>query len=74
MTLELTPLAHRFLAGARVRLQVSGGSHPRFVRNLGTNERGEGATRTVPSHRTIQHAPAATSRLHLPIAVVGSVR
>jgi hypothetical protein len=28
--------AHRFAAGHRVRLQVSGGAHPRFARNPGT--------------------------------------
>ena len=30
--------AHRFRAGHRIRLQVSGGAHPRYARNLGTGE------------------------------------
>ena len=36
--LELDAVAHRFAAGARIRLLVAGGSHPRFARNLGTGE------------------------------------
>lgn len=34
--IELWPTAHRFAAGRRVRVQVSGGAHPRFSRNPGT--------------------------------------
>jgi hypothetical protein len=30
---RLGPCAHRFLAGHRIRLQVSGGAYPRFARN-----------------------------------------
>ncbi|MET7399877.1 CocE/NonD family hydrolase [Dactylosporangium sp. NPDC005572] len=33
---ELWPTAHRFAAGRRIRVQVSGGAHPRFSRNPGT--------------------------------------
>jgi putative CocE/NonD family hydrolase len=33
---ELWPTAHRFAAGRRIRIQVSGGAHPRFSRNPGT--------------------------------------
>ena len=32
------PTAYRFGAGHRVRVQVSSGSHPVYVRNLGTGE------------------------------------
>jgi len=34
----LWPMAHRFSRGHRVRVQVSGGAHPRFARNPGTGE------------------------------------
>ena len=34
----LPDTAHRFRAGHRIRLQVSGGAHPRYARNLGTGE------------------------------------
>jgi putative CocE/NonD family hydrolase len=33
VSLRLGPCAHRFLAGHRIRLQVSGGAYPRFARN-----------------------------------------
>ena len=35
---ELWPVAHRFAAGHRIRLQVSSGAHPRYARNPGTGE------------------------------------
>jgi uncharacterized protein len=35
-TVPMAGAAHRFLAGHRLRLQVSGGAHPRFARNPGT--------------------------------------
>ncbi|MCL2418857.1 MAG: CocE/NonD family hydrolase [Conexibacteraceae bacterium] len=33
---DLWPIAHRFAAGHRIRLQVSSGAYPRYVRNPGT--------------------------------------
>jgi putative CocE/NonD family hydrolase len=36
ITVVLWPIAHRFEAGHRIRVQVSGGAHPRFARNPGT--------------------------------------
>jgi putative CocE/NonD family hydrolase len=44
----MSSTAHRFGAGHRVRLQVSGGAHPRFARNTGTAEQIATATRLVP--------------------------
>jgi putative CocE/NonD family hydrolase len=35
---QLWPMAHRFAAGHRIRLQVSSGAHPRYARNPGTGE------------------------------------
>jgi putative CocE/NonD family hydrolase len=35
-TFGLWPIAHRFAAGHRIRLQVSSGAHPRYARNPGT--------------------------------------
>lgn len=35
---DLWPIAHRFAPGHRIRLQVSSGAHPRYVRNPGTGE------------------------------------
>ena len=38
ITVPMWPAAHRFLAGHRIRVQVSAGAHPRFSRNPGTGE------------------------------------
>ena len=42
------PVAHRFAAGSRLRLLVACGAHPRFARNLGTDDPPETATAGVP--------------------------
>ena len=36
--LQLDAMAHRFTPGTRIRLQISGGAHPRYARNLGTDQ------------------------------------
>jgi putative CocE/NonD family hydrolase len=38
LTVPMSATAHRFAAGHRLRLQVSGGAHPRFARNTGSGE------------------------------------
>jgi hypothetical protein len=48
ITLSLSATAHRFPAGHRLRVQVSAGAHPRFLRNTGTDEPLATATRLVP--------------------------
>ena len=42
-----------FRAGSRIRVLVAGGSHPRFVRNLGTDEPLATGTRLVPATHTV---------------------
>jgi putative CocE/NonD family hydrolase len=64
----LPETAHRFRAGHRIRLQVSGGAHPRYARNLGTGEPAGQATRGVPTNHTICHGGTAPSSLTLPRA------
>jgi putative CocE/NonD family hydrolase len=49
--------AHAFLAGHRLRLQVSSGAHPRYARNLGTDEPVGTATRLVTNDVEILHDP-----------------
>lgn len=61
--LDLDPIAHRFAAGARIRVMVAGGSHPHYLRNHGTGEPAWTATRMVPS----THEIGAGSRLLLPV-------
>jgi putative CocE/NonD family hydrolase len=65
--LELWPTAHRFVAGHRLRVQVSGGAHPRYARNLGTGEPLATATRTVPSTISVHHDAHLTSVITLPV-------
>jgi putative CocE/NonD family hydrolase len=64
LTVRLSPCAHRLLAGHRLRLQVSGGAHPQYARNLGTAEPLATGTSLKPACYTIHHAD---TRLTLPI-------
>ena len=65
--LSLDAIAHRFAAGSRIRVQVSGGAHPQYARNLGTDEDQTTSTRLVPSHRTVAHGRGGTSHVVLPV-------
>lgn len=64
--LELDDTAYRFLPGHRIRLQVSGGAHPRYARNLGTGEPVGTGTRMAPATISIHHHPGQASALVLP--------
>lgn len=64
--LRLDAVAHRFGPGARIRLQVSGGAHPRYARHLGTDDDPATGTRLVPSRRTVFHGAGGYSRVLLP--------
>ena len=64
--LRMEAVAHRFEPGTRVRLQVSGGAHPRYARNLGTDQDPATSTDMVPSRRTIFHGRGGRSRVLLP--------
>ncbi|MCF6508729.1 CocE/NonD family hydrolase [Blastococcus sp. MG754426] len=63
----LPDTAHRFLAGHRLRLQVSGGAHPRYARNLGTGEPPGQGTHGVPVTHRIGHGGASASSVTLPL-------
>jgi len=58
---------HRFAPGHRIRLQVSGGAHPRYARNFGTGEPLATATRLVATRTTVHHDAAHPSALILPV-------
>jgi putative CocE/NonD family hydrolase len=62
----LPDTAHRFRAGHRIRLQVSGGAHPRYARNLGTGEPLGQATDGVPGTHRICSGGATPSSVTLP--------
>jgi predicted acyl esterase len=64
---ELWPAAHRFTAGHRIRVQVSGGAHPRYARNPGTGEPLATATRIRTSTIAVHHDARLTSTLTLPV-------
>lgn len=71
--IRLTDVSHAFLPGHRIRLQVSGGAHPRFARNLGTDTDLLYGTRTAPVTHQVQHSELYPSALVLPV-VGGSAR
>lgn len=66
ITLTLSPMGHVFQKGHRLRVQIAGGAHPRFVRNFGTDEPLPHATSFVPTHRKIFHDPERPSHIILP--------
>lgn len=61
LTVPMSATAHRFAAGHCLRVQVSGGAHPRFARNTGTPEQIAAAVRLVPVDIEISHDDAAVS-------------
>ena len=64
---DLWPVAHRFAKGHRIRLQVSSGAHPRYVRNPGTGEHPLEAERLLPVDVEILHDPEHRSAVVLPL-------
>jgi putative CocE/NonD family hydrolase len=64
---DLWPTAHRFATGHRIRLQVSSGAHPRYMRNPGTGEEPTAATATQPVDIEILHDSDHPSVLALPV-------
>lgn len=61
---ELWPIAHRLRAGHRIRLQVCGGAHPRYMRNLGTGD--QLGTELRAGDQELPHDPERPSVLYLP--------
>lgn len=65
--LALHDIGHRFQKGSKIRLSVAGGSHPRYIRNLGSGENpGTGSTLQSVVH-TVRHHATASSSLTLPV-------
>lgn len=63
----LWPTAHRFAPGHRLRVQVTGGAHPRYARNPGTGEPLGSAVLLRAGWREVLHGPGHPSALHLPV-------
>jgi putative CocE/NonD family hydrolase len=64
---DLWPIAHRFAAGHRIRLQISSGAHPRYVRNPGTGEHPLEADSLRTVDVEILHGPAHPTSVELPL-------
>jgi uncharacterized protein len=67
----MSSTAHQFAPGHRLRLQVSGGAHPRFARNTGTGEPLATATRLIATDIEVYHDQARPSALVLPAEAAG---
>jgi hypothetical protein len=62
----MSATAHRFAPGHRLRVQVSGGAHPRWARNTGASEQIATATSLVPVDVEISHRETVLSLPVLP--------
>jgi putative CocE/NonD family hydrolase len=67
ITIDLWPAAHRFRPGHRLRLQVSGGAHPRYVRNPGTPDPVATAVDLKAVDVQVWHDPDHPSAVRLPV-------
>ena len=70
--IRLTGVSHVFRPGHRIRLQVSGGAHPRFARNLGADADPVHGTQTVPVTHHVQHSATCPSALVLPVVTASA--
>jgi predicted acyl esterase len=67
-TLTLPPIANRFLAGHRIRLDVASSNFPRFDVNPGTGEKLGRHTATRRAHNTLHASATLASHLVIPVA------
>ena len=67
ITVDLWATSNVFLAGHKLRLEVSSSNFPRFDRNLNTGEEQSRATRMVKATNVIYHDKAHPSALIVPI-------
>ncbi len=65
--IRMSPTAVRFARGHRIRLQVSSGAHPVYLRNPGSGEPLASATRLVVAEQAVFHDPDHPSRVVLPL-------
>ena len=67
ITIDLVGTSNVFLAGHKLRLEVSSSNFPRFDRNLNTGEDQAHATRMVKATNTVWHDQTHPSALILPV-------
>jgi predicted acyl esterase len=65
--LPLAPLAHRFAAGSRLRMQMSSGAHPLHLRNPGTEDPVRDFSHLTPSEQTVALGEETLAVLTLPV-------
>jgi len=69
ISIEVWPTAYYFRKGQRIRVQVSSGAHPRFVRNLGSGEPLATGTKLCIADQTVYHDPEHPSAILLPALI-----
>ena len=67
VTVDLWATSNVFLAGHKLRLEVSSSNFPRFDRNLNTGEIQARGTRTIKATNVIYHDKAHPSAVILPV-------
>lgn len=67
---SMWPTATTWVAGHRIRLQVSSGAHPLFARNPGGGERLGSATTLVVADQVVLHDPDHPSAIELPVSTI----
>lgn len=67
ITLDLLATSNVFLAGHKLRLEVSSSNFPRFDRNMNTGEEQARATRMVKATNVVYHDKARPSALVVPV-------
>ena len=67
ITIDLAGTSNVFLAGHKLRLEVSSSNFPRFDRNLNTGEEQATATRIVKATNTVWHDQTRPSAIILPV-------
>jgi putative CocE/NonD family hydrolase len=67
LRVEMWPTANTFRRGYRIRLQVSSGAHPLYVRNLGSGEPIGKGTTLVAADQEVFHEPKRASSITLPV-------
>jgi hypothetical protein len=67
LRIELGATSNLFLAGHRIRLEVSSSNFPRYDRNPNTGDDFGRSARTAVARQTVFHDPSRASRLLLPV-------
>jgi hypothetical protein len=67
LTIDLGATSNVFLAGHKLRLQITSSDFPRFDRNLNTGDSPETSTNHLTAHNVIFHNHDHPSALILPV-------